>query len=118
MADNSIIFHMCVKNEWQAAVAKGIYEGSSQDITDGFIHFSTLDQVSESAAKHRKGQLGLVLLSVKVALLGKSLRWEKSRDGALFPHLYSTLPLKAVIRVDDLELGSKGRHEFPKELAR
>jgi uncharacterized protein (DUF952 family) len=116
MADNSIIFHMCVKNEWQEALANGVYEGSSQDVADGFIHFSTANQVSESAFKHRKGQLGLVLLSVEVALLGKALMWEISRGGALFPHLYGPLPLKAVIRVDDLELGLEGRHEFPKEL--
>ena len=118
MADNSIIFHMCAKNKWQAAVVKGIYEGSSQDVADGFIHFSTADQVSESAAKHHTGQLGLVLLSVEVALLGNSLKWEKSREGAFFPHLYGSLPLKAVVREDDLELGLDGRHEFPEELVR
>jgi uncharacterized protein (DUF952 family) len=117
MANNSIIFHMCEKNEWQVALAKGIYEGSSQDISDGFIHFSTAEQVPKSAEKHRMGQRDLVLLSVEVELLGGALKWEQSRGGDLFPHLYGSLPLKAVTRVDDLKLGADGRHEFPEGLS-
>jgi uncharacterized protein (DUF952 family) len=116
MANKSIIFHMCKKNKWQVALASGIYLGSSQDINDGFIHFSTVDQILESAEKHRMGQRGLVLLSVEVGLLGEALRWEESREGDFFPHLYGSLPLKAVIRVDDLELGKDGRHKFPEGL--
>ena len=117
MANNSIIFHMCGKNEWLAALANGIYKGSLQDISDGFIHFSTAKQVSKSAEIYRMGQRGLVLLSVEVRLLGGALRWEQSRGGELFPHLYGSLPLKAVTRVDDLKLGADGRHEFPDGLS-
>ena len=116
MVGASIIFHMCAKIEWQAAKVAGVYKGSFQDVADGFIHFSTAYQVIESAAKHRAGQSGLVLLSVDTDSFDEILRWEPSREGALFPHLYGPLPLAAVIRVDDLALGPDGRHLFPVEL--
>lgn len=108
-----IIYHMCRRQEWDAAQAAGSYAGSSQDAADGFIHFSTAAQVVESAAKHRAGQTGLVLLAVEVARLGEALKWEPSRGGQLFPHLYGALPLDAVVRVADLPLGGDGRHVFP-----
>ncbi|MBV9522156.1 MAG: DUF952 domain-containing protein [Alphaproteobacteria bacterium] len=108
-----LIYHMCRIEEWQAAAAVGEYRGSSQDAADGFIHFSTAAQLAESAAKHRAGQEGLVLLSVDPARLGPALRWEPSRGGALFPHLHGTLPCAAVIRVDALPLGGDGRHIIP-----
>ena len=107
------IYHMCRREEWQAAAAAGRYEGSSQDRADGFIHFSTAAQVEASAAKHRAGQDGLVLLAVDPARFGVALKWEPSRGGALFPHLYGPLLPEAVIRVDDLPLGADGRHVFP-----
>ncbi len=107
------IFHMCRRDEWLAAEAAGSYAGSSQDRADGFIHFSTRAQIVESAARHRAGQTGLVLLSVDPEALGPALKWEASRGGALFPHLYGALPTAAVVRVDDLPLGDDGRHVFP-----
>ncbi|MBB3263224.1 uncharacterized protein (DUF952 family) [Azospirillum sp. OGB3] len=108
-----IIFHMCRAAEWDQARAAGVYHGSSQDAADGFIHFSTGAQVEESAAKHRAGQDGLVLLTVDGAALGDALRWEPSRGGQLFPHLYGPLPSAAVLRADPLPLGPDGRHLFP-----
>jgi len=110
------IFHMCRRDEWDAAQGVGAYAGSSQDVADGFIHFSTARQVRVSAAKHRAGQEGLVLLSVDGAALGAALRWEKSRGGDLFPHLYGPLPLEAVVRVDDLPLNADGMHAFPRHV--
>ena len=107
------IFHICRAEEWAAAQAAGRYDGSSQDKADGFIHFSARDQVVESAAEHRAGQSGLLLLSVDPERLGAALKWEPSRAGLLFPHLYGPLPLEAVIRVDELPLGDDGRHRFP-----
>jgi uncharacterized protein (DUF952 family) len=107
------IYHICKAKEWHAANATGLYPGSSQDEADGFIHFSTSEQVVESAAKHRAGQDGLVLIEVDAAALGPALRWEPSRRGALFPHLYGALPIAAVRRVWPLPLGADGRHEFP-----
>lgn len=110
---DTVIFHICRKDEWAEAQDRGHYDGSSQDRADGFIHFSTAAQVETSAAKHRAGQDGLLLLAVDVGALGAALKWEPSRGGALFPHLYGPLPLAAVRRVDDLPLGTDGRHRFP-----
>jgi uncharacterized protein (DUF952 family) len=111
------IYHICRREEWEAGKAAGVYQGSSQDISDGFIHFSTGVQVRRSAAKHRAGQSGLELLTVEPSALGDSLKWEPSRAGELFPHLYGTLQLTAVIRVDDLHLGPDGLHVFPPAFA-
>jgi uncharacterized protein (DUF952 family) len=96
-----------------AARRAGAYAGSSQDKSDGFIHFSGAAQVRESARRHRAGQTGLVLLTVDAEALGAALKWEPSRGGQLFPHLYGTLPVAAVLRVDDLPLGADGMHVFP-----
>ncbi len=108
-----IIYHMCRAEEWTQASSTGAYSGSSQDAGDGFIHFSTAAQVIESAAKHRAGQTGLVLLTVDAERLGAALRWEPARGGQLFPHLYGGLPVDSVLRVDPLPLGPEGRHIFP-----
>ncbi|NYZ12905.1 DUF952 domain-containing protein [Azospirillum sp. RWY-5-1] len=108
-----IIFHMCRAEEWERAVAAGSYRGSSQDAADGFIHFSTAAQLAGSAAKHRTGQTGLLLLTADAAALGDALRWEAARGGQLFPHLYGALPVVAVTRVDPLPLGADGLHVIP-----
>ena len=107
------IYHMSRREEWNAAVAAGAYGGSSQDQADGFIHFSTAEQIIESAAKHRAGQDGLVLLTVDADSMGDALKWEPSRGGQLFPHLYGPLPVNAVSSTDDLLLGDDGKHIFP-----
>ena len=103
-----LIYHMCLRREWDLAVQSGAYAGSSQDRADGFIHFSTAAQLPESARRHRAGQAGLVLLSVDPQILGDALRWEPSRHGALFPHLYGMLPVSAVGSVCDIPLGANG----------
>jgi uncharacterized protein (DUF952 family) len=109
----SLIYHMCRAEEWVAAKAAGAYSGSSQDRADGFIHFSTATQVRVSAAKHRAGQDGLMLLLVDAKALGNALKWEASRGGQLFPHLYGDLLVSAVLRADPLILGADGVHQFP-----
>ena len=103
-----LIYHMCLRQEWESAVRAGAYAGSSQDRADGFIHFSTAGQLPESARRHRMGQAGLVLVAVDPRTLGEALRWESSRHGALFPHLYGALPLSAVCSVCDIPLGADG----------
>ena len=108
-----MIYHMCRREEWDAACATGAYQGSSQDIADGFIHFSTAEQLPESARRHRAGQAGLVVIAADPAALGAALRWEPSRSGALFPHLYGALPAGAVAWVRDLPLGPDGQHLLP-----
>ncbi|MDJ0947882.1 MAG: DUF952 domain-containing protein [Alphaproteobacteria bacterium] len=107
------IFHICERTAWDAAERSGAYQGSADDRADGFIHFSTAAQVVASAAKHRAGQDGLVLLTVDAKRLGAALRWEPSRGGELFPHLYGALPVAAVLAVQDLPLGPDGGHAFP-----
>jgi uncharacterized protein (DUF952 family) len=109
----ALIFHMCRQTEWDQAVARGTYLGSSQDQADGFIHFSTAAQIVESARKHRAGQTDLVLLAVDPQVLGDALKWEPSRSGALFPHLYGPLQGSAVLWVRPLPLGDDGLHIMP-----
>tara|TARA_S200000501_G_C20615972_1_gene652394 strand:+ start:305 stop:679 length:375 start_codon:yes stop_codon:yes gene_type:complete len=113
MQMNDLIYHMCRREEWEVALRKGYYAGSSQDLEDGFIHFSTAQQVRDSAAKHRAGQTGLVLLTVDPNAVENSLRWEPSRSGMLFPHFYGILDVSVVLRADPLELSSIGVHVFP-----
>jgi len=108
-----LIFHLCRKDEWEEARSRGAYAGSSQDRADGFIHFSTAEQLPGSARKHRAGQPNIVLLAVDPAPLGDLLKWEPSRGGALFPHLYGELPVSAVRWTKDLPLGPDGIHILP-----
>ncbi len=110
---DQVIYHMCRADEWSEAQSAGQYSGSSQDKADGFIHFSTAVQVRVSAAKHRAGQDGLILLAVAANQLGDALKWEESRGGALFPHLYGPLPVSAVVTAEPLLLGPDGAHMFP-----
>lgn len=114
---SSPIFHVCRAEEWAAAERLGRYQGSSQDAADGFIHFSAAAQLRESVAKHRAGQEGLLLIAADPAALGDALKWEPSRGGQLFPHLYGALPLSAVLWTAPLPLGADGRHVFPERAA-
>jgi len=107
-----LIYHMCRREEWEQAKAAGRYRGSAQDQADGFIHFSTRETVIESAARHRAGEAGLVLLAVDPALLGSALKWETSRRGMLFPHLYGALEIGDVVSARDLPLGPDGKHRL------
>src|SRR5579863_3833837 len=108
-----MIYHMCRADEWATAVKSGTYPGSSQDRTDGFIHFSTAAQIVESARRHRAGQEGLLLIGVDPARLHGRLKWEKSRGGEFFPHLYGPLDPAESTSVRPLPLGPNGLHAFP-----
>lgn len=107
------LYKICPRPLWREAEAAGRFTGARVDVADGFIHFSTAAQVAETAARHFAGAEDLVLVAVEAEALGASLRYEPSRGGALFPHLYGHLPLDAVRAVDDLPLGPDGRHRFP-----
>jgi uncharacterized protein (DUF952 family) len=106
------LFKICSASLWREAEREGRFRGSAVDLRDGFIHFSTAEQVAETAAKHFAGQRDLVLVRVDAAKLGDKLKWEPSRGGALFPHLYGALDLAAVTRVEALPLASDGKHMF------
>jgi uncharacterized protein (DUF952 family) len=108
-----MIYHICPADTWQEAVRAGEYHGTADDRRDGFIHFSTAEQVAESARRHRAGQAGLVLIAVESARLGTRLKWEKSRGGDLFPHLYGLLDPAEVTSIHPLPLGPDGEHVFP-----
>ena len=101
---------------WREAERQGVYKGSADDLRDGYIHFSTASQVAETARKHYFGQTGLFLIAVDADALGESLRWERSRNDELFPHLYGELDLAAVTAVLDMRARSDGYHDIP-ELA-
>jgi uncharacterized protein (DUF952 family) len=108
-----IIYKICDAAAWQAAEHLAEFTGAPVDLADGYIHFSTADQVAETASKRFAGRRDLVLVAVDAAALGPALKWEPSRGGALFPHLYGTLEMRAVRRVRPLPLGPDGRHVFP-----
>ena len=109
----SLVYKICPRPLWRAAEAEGRFGGAPVDRADGFIHFSTAAQVAETAARHFAGQDDLLLLAVEADRLGDALRYEPSRGGALFPHLYGDLPLDAVVTVEELPIGPDGRHTFP-----
>lgn len=109
----SPVFKIAGREEWAAAEAAGVYTGAPVDVADGFIHFSAAHQVAETAAKHFAGRDDLLLVAVDADALGDALRWEVSRGGDRFPHLYGPLPLDAVLWVKALPLAAEGAHVFP-----
>ena len=109
----TIIYKISDVALWNEAKRSGIFTGAPVDVADGFIHFSTAAQAAETAARHFAGRGDLVLVAVDADALGAGLRHEPSRGGALFPHLYGTLPLTAVRWVKPLPLGPDGKHVFP-----
>ena len=107
------IYKIVTRSQWREAEADGLFKGAPVDLADGFIHFSTAEQVAETAAKHFAGQDDLLLVAVDEAALGDALRYEVSRGGALFPHLYADLPLAAVLWAEPMPLGGDGSHRLP-----
>lgn len=106
-------YKLLTRPQWDAFRAQGAFVGAPVDLADGFIHLSARDQVVETASKHFAGQDDLVLAMVDLAALGDSVRWEASRGGALFPHIYGPLPLTAVASHATIRLDAAGRHIFP-----
>ncbi len=125
MTQAQTIYKILSQAEWQAAQAAGHFAGSQVDLQDGYLHFSTAEQVHETAQKHFAGQTELWLLAVDVAALKQSLReggspeglrWEPSRGGALFPHAYGVLPVHAVRAAEPLPWQPEGGFAFPDPL--
>ena len=108
-----IVYKIAPRTLWEEALEKGVFEGAPIDLADGFIHFSTAEQARETAARHFAGQADLLLIAVDDGVFGDAMRYEISRGGALFPHLYATLPVSAALWVKELPLGPDGSHVFP-----
>lgn len=108
----TLIFKIVPAPLWRAAQAAGVFAGAPVDLADGYIHFSTAEQARETAAKHFAGQDDLLLVSVEAEDFGAALRWEPSRGGALFPHLYAPLPAASARTARAIPLDSAGRHDF------
>ena len=104
MAD--VIYKVLRRSEWREAEARGVFAGSADDLRDGFIHLSTAAQLRATLTRHFAGERDLVVVEIDPEKLDVALRWETSRGGALFPHLYGELALAAVTR--RLELGGHG----------
>ena len=108
------IYKICPSAVWKQAEDAGVFSGSGIDLADGFIHFSNAGQTAQTAHLHFKGQDDLVL--VKTATKDLELRWEASRGGELFPHLYGNLPMSAVVDVFPMPIDEDGHHIFPDEI--
>jgi uncharacterized protein (DUF952 family) len=104
----SLIYKLLDRQAWDAALGQGVFGGSAVDLADGFIHFSTAAQAAETARRHFAGQADLMLVAVEADRLGAALRWEPSRGGEPFPHLYGTLPTSAAVSARPLALGEDG----------
>lgn len=98
-------------------MTNGATKGAPIDVEDGYVHFSTGKQVEETCRKYFAGETGLVLLIVESETLGDDLKWEPSRGGDLFPHLYRELRLPDIFVQKDLPLGLNGKHIFPDGVA-
>lgn len=112
-----LIYKICPASLWREAEAAGRFDGAPIDLADGFIHFSTSGQLRETAAKHFAGQSDLLLIAVEGDTLGAALRYEPSRGGALFPHLYAPLDPRVVRWVAPLAQGSDGGPVIPEDIA-
>ena len=107
------IYKICPASPWREAERQGSYRGSADDARDGFIHFSAAEQLAGTLDKHYVGQTGLLLIAIDPERLGPALRWEPSRGGDLFPHLYGELDMAAVTAVMELRSRSDGGHDLP-----
>lgn len=107
-----LIYKIFRADEWAELQSQSVTKGAPIDITDGYVHFSTAEQARETAAKHFAGEDGLILLALDSDALGDALKWEPSRGGALFPHLYRELRLSDVLWDKPLPIVD-GIHQFP-----
>ena len=109
------IYRLCEKKDWDDALALGVYRGTELDVQDGYIHLSTAEQLIETAKIYFFGAKHLLLLHINPNNLGDELRWEKSRNGQIFPHFYGRLNTEFIHTITELELDDEGVHIFPKQ---
>ena len=109
---SAVAYKLVDRAEWDAALAAGAYAGSAVDRADGYIHMSTAAQLAETARRHYAGKRDLVLVEVALAPLGEALKWEASRGGDLFPHLFAHLPATADAPQRGLSVDAAGVMRF------
>ncbi len=102
------VYKLLGRAEWEAALGEGVFEGSAVDLADGFIHFSTAAQAQETGRRYFAGQTDLVIVGFDAEALGEGLKWEPSRGGDLFPHLYAPLPTDLAVEARPVTLGADG----------
>lgn len=108
----TLIYKIASKDEWAAALAAGQFDGAPIDLADGYIHFSTAEQARETADKHFAGRDDLLLIALDDSVLGEALKWEPSRGGQLFPHLYRPFLAREILWAKPLPLRADGLHDF------
>jgi len=118
---SGMVYKVCSEEAWRVAKLNGFFPGSSDDLRDGFIHLSTAEQLAGTLQRHfsgpdGRGLPGLVLVAFEAGALGASLKWEPSRNGALFPHLHAPLDTRLAVRETGLEVDASGRHFWPTQL--
>ena len=111
-----LVYKICRQAEWQEALRRGCYTGSTVDLRDGFIHLSAADQIAGTAERHFRNQSGLVLVALATARIGPGLRWEVSRGGALFPHHYGPIDVAAAVWVKPMPPGRVGVPQLPPDI--
>lgn len=109
------IYKILTPEQWQDALSAGIFKGAPVDLADGYIHFSTADQAEETADKHFRNTGNLLLAAFDCDGFGDALKWEPSRGGALFPHLYADLDPSQVLSLHQLTQNEDGTHQFPEQ---
>ncbi len=107
------IYKIATRAQWEEATECVTFRGAPVDLADGYIHFSTAEQVEETAARHFHGQKQLLLIAIEAEALGQALKWERSRGGALFPHLYGEFDPEQALSVLELQDCEDGGHKFP-----
>jgi uncharacterized protein (DUF952 family) len=110
------IYKICTETAWREVEKAGRFDGAPIDLADGYIHFSCGEQVRETAARHFAGQSNLLLVAFDADAFGDALKWEVSRGGALFPHLYAAIDPATALWVKPLPIGADGSHVFPADL--
>jgi uncharacterized protein (DUF952 family) len=111
-----VFYKILSRSVWEESCKRGSFAGAGIDLADGYIHLSTSDQVKETAARHFAGVENLVLIAVPEQAIAKNLKWEVSRGGALFPHVYGTIDPTTVTWVKDLPWNGTA-HDFPETLS-
>lgn len=109
----ALVYKIADKDVWDQAKRDGVFEGAAIDISDGFIHFSTAEQVASTAQKHFAGVKNLVLAAIDAKALVGQIVYEEARGGELFPHLYQPLPMDVIVWTKPLVVDENGAHIIP-----